>query len=863
MPTPMPLRAWMLRRLMGRLRITDDAIRHLSTFQRLGEDVEVELPSELIPVGARTAFRALRTRAAAQIGPGWVWPYWLERQLDPGSPAFVPRGHLPFLTNLTHRNWTAVGNLDSPWEAIVDPRGLVTPWFDGWSLDWWIGADDRWHLPSREVGVRQRLVGASPVVETAMSIPSGDAVQRVYAVRRSSAEGGGELVVVELENASPVPVALALAVRPYTPEGLSVIERIDLRGGTVAVDGRVAMLLPRPPLRVAGSTFRDGDSAETVLAGEAAERWRGPVRDRAGLAQAAFVYPLAHGATFRAVIPLAPEARTRRAGLTHRRLSQAPAFPDALPPADAVAKGWHAQTDRGMRLVLPDDRLADAVAASRRFLLLLHDGREITPGPATYHRFWFRDAAYLLDALGLYGHHDEVAQVLASYPERQRTDGFFLSQRHEWDANGAALVALARHWRLTRDARLVEDMVGPIAKGVHWIERKRRTGGGRGRGRNRRADAAVAGLLPAGVSAEHLGPFDHYYWDDFWGVAGLRAGAELLRAIDQPDAAGDAERFATGMWADVEASLALTAERLGTPAMPAGPRRRLDSGAIGSLVACAPLGLLPADDPRVAATADAIRERYTLADGRAFYQAIGHSGLGTYLTMQLAAVELRAGDRRCLDRLGWLLDAATPTWTWPEAIHPRLDGGCMGDGHHGWASAELLRFVRDLLVREVDVDDHAAGAGPGDERAVALASLVPDGWFGQGWEVHGAPTAYGTVSYAVRWHGDRVALLWEVEPHDDAVAGPVRLTAPGLDPSWTTTERRGEALLGPVPVPPSLAGEGEGAGESAGGRAVSVGAGAPGATGPQPAGPQPSPPRPSGPLSPSPPTPPPEPGSFG
>lgn len=783
----MSVRGWLLRYLMGRMRITDDVVRHLTTFQRLGETVEVGLPSELMPVGARTVFRALRTRAAAQIGPDWVWPWWLERQLDPSSPSFVPRGHLPFLTNLTHRNWTAVGNLDSPWEAIVDPRGLVTPWYDGWSLDWWIGADDRWHVPAREVAVRQRLVDGTPVVETAMSIPSGDAVQRVYATRRSSAEGGGEVLVVEIENASPVPVALALAVRPYNPEGLSVVERIDVRGSTVAVDGRVALLLPKAPARVAGSTFHGGDSAATVMAGAAAERWRGPVRDPAGLAQAAFVFPLAHGATLRAVVPLDPEHRTRRAGVIHRRLSEAPGFPEVLPPAAAVANGWRAQTDRGLRLVLPDDRLAEAVAAARRHLLLLHDGHEITPGPATYHRFWFRDATYLLGALDRCGHHVEVAQTLASYPERQRNDGFFFSQRHEWDANGAALVTLAEHWRLTRDTRLVDALVGPVAKGVHWIERKRH-----GR-KGRRDDPAVAGLLPAGVSAEHLGPFDYFYWDDFWGVAGLRAGAELLRAVDQPEAADDAERFAAAMWADVEASLASTAERLGTSAIPAGPRRHLDSGAIGSLVACAPLGLLPADDPRIAATAEVIRERFTLDGGRAFYQAISHSGLGTYLTMQLAAVELRAGDRRCLDRLAWLLEVATPTWTWPEAIHPQIAGGCMGDGHHGWASAELVNFVRDLLVREVEAPEGAGGA-------LALSSLVPEGWYGQGWEVHDAPTAAGRLSYAVRWHGDRVALLWELEPHEGL--GPVVLTAPALDPSWATTERRGEALVGPVPSPP-------------------------------------------------------------
>ena len=126
---------------MGRLHLTDDIVRHLTTFQRLGETVEVQLPGELLPIGARTVLRALRTRAAAQIGHDWVWPYWLERQVDPTSPAFVPRGHLPFLTNVTSRNWTMVGNLDSSFEPIVDPRGLVMTWFDGWSLDWWIGAE--------------------------------------------------------------------------------------------------------------------------------------------------------------------------------------------------------------------------------------------------------------------------------------------------------------------------------------------------------------------------------------------------------------------------------------------------------------------------------------------------------------------------------------------------------------------------------------------------------------------------------------------------------------------------------------------------------------------------------------------------
>src|SRR4029077_3408475 len=152
------------------------------------------------------------------------------------------------------------------------------------------------YLPSREQPsrIRQRLLGASPVVETAMRIPGGEAVHRAYSI-----VGEDELAIVEIENRSRVPFAVAFAVRPYNPEGLAVIERIELHDDTtVTIDGRVGLLLPNPPARVAASTFHQGDSASIVFSGAA-----GPVRDfpkrlkdQAGMAQAAFIYPLPHTA---------------------------------------------------------------------------------------------------------------------------------------------------------------------------------------------------------------------------------------------------------------------------------------------------------------------------------------------------------------------------------------------------------------------------------------------------------------------------------------------------------------------------------------------------------------------------------------
>lgn len=121
-----------------------------------------------------------------------------------------------------------VGVLGQRWRATVTPWGAVEQWDDLGRLDWYVAADDRWHVPADEPTVRQRSIDGTPVVETRVRIPSGDAVQRVYAV----ADHGG-LTIVEVENDSPLPIAVAFtgaelcAIRPPTDVP---IKGIDLHG---------------------------------------------------------------------------------------------------------------------------------------------------------------------------------------------------------------------------------------------------------------------------------------------------------------------------------------------------------------------------------------------------------------------------------------------------------------------------------------------------------------------------------------------------------------------------------------------------------------------------------------------------------
>src|ERR1051325_3911384 len=110
-------------------------LKRLRAFARPSEVGE---PVELLRAGVVFHARGLINTRAIQFNLDWIWPYWVEQQFNPNSDSFIPRAFSFSHINLTHRNWTAVGLPDVPHYPIIDPRGLVTPLFDGWSLDFWL-----------------------------------------------------------------------------------------------------------------------------------------------------------------------------------------------------------------------------------------------------------------------------------------------------------------------------------------------------------------------------------------------------------------------------------------------------------------------------------------------------------------------------------------------------------------------------------------------------------------------------------------------------------------------------------------------------------------------------------------------------
>jgi len=262
--------------------------------------------------------------------------------------------------------------------------------------------------------------------------------------------------------------------------------------------------------------------------------------------------------------------------------------------------------------------------------------------------------------------------------------------------------------------------------------------------------AAHAGLLPSGFSAEHLGPNDFYYWDDFWGVAGLQAGADLVESWGENALAASLRAEAQRFMQAIERSLAATQSTRTRGGIPASPYRRMDAGAIGSLAVGYPLRLWPADDRRLLDTVDFLVQECFFKGG--FFQDMIHSGINAYLTLHVAQVQLRAGDPSFMERMRAVAALASPTGQWPEAIHPRTLGGCMGDGQHVWAAAEWMLLVRNCFVRE-----------EGDR--LILASGIPDDWLlpGQTLSFGPAPTPHGDISIKIEGGEDFTRIAWQAD----------------------------------------------------------------------------------------------------
>jgi hypothetical protein len=158
------------------------------------------------------------------------------------------------------------GVLGGTWRADVSAWGALAPWDGSAPLDWHVAADDRWHSPATETTVRQQRRSGTPVFETRLRVPGGDAVHRVWSVA-----GAGGWTLVEVENESPLPFACAFTrgdVVTSRPPASVPIAGIELPVGSVVlpVGHRAAVTVGLPHSAAAGRSLPGSLEAPEAVA---------------------------------------------------------------------------------------------------------------------------------------------------------------------------------------------------------------------------------------------------------------------------------------------------------------------------------------------------------------------------------------------------------------------------------------------------------------------------------------------------------------------------------------------------------------------------------------------------------------------
>jgi hypothetical protein len=466
---------------------------------------------------------------------------------------------------------------------------------------------------------------------------------------------------------------------------------------------------------------------------------------------------------------------------------------------------WDALELMPRPIEVPDGDLQDLLLAASRNILQAREIEDGLPvmhvGPTIYRGLWLVDGHFLLEAARYLGFDAAADAGLEVLLRRVRPDGSIAQMDHVpyIKETGVAIATLVRQTELSGDLERLRRHWPIVRAAVAHIEELRR-----------QADELPAGHPLHGLMPEAFGDGGlaggarPEYTTAAWTLIGLRDGARGARLLGE---AGDEARFQAafeGLREDFERVAG--ARRLDLPEggryLPMGPaeggmhvylagradapRWRQIQPETATWALCHaiwPGEVFAADEPWVQDLL-ALYERRDDEEGiPATTGFLPYRAVWTYGASFAAHVWLYAGrPDKAVDYLYAFANHAYPTRVWREE-QSLLDAGTRqitGDMPHNWASAELIRLVRHLLVFERG------------ERLELLAG-APEAWLQPGAtiRVERSPTRFGPVTLRVEARDDD--LVAEVTrhanghpaPHAATIAGPrgpVELTLPADEP---------------------------------------------------------------------------------
>jgi hypothetical protein len=650
-----------------------------------------------------------------------------------------PRGWFPRYWHREQSYWTPIGSPEGKRRALINEEGMVEVDEAGFSLEPFVLLDGKLVTWADVQCTRSLAKGGAPLPAITWK---SDRVRLDILPWVDGKDGSLTLhVTYRLKCRQPAAgTRLVVTVRPYQVNppwqafrnlgGRSPIHQIHCSPGGLRVGQReVAVSVPADAAGAAA--FEEGGVLAFLTNNTLPPRQQ--VEDTSGLASGAMAWmPEAGNDSLEITVSVPYFEQMKNPGKRGR--------------ATALAR-WR-KTLGAVHWQVPPCAVPafDCFRTAAAHILINRDGPAIQPGPRRYTRSWIRDCVIMGAALTKAGLPHALREFLIWYAQFQRADGFMpcvvdrdgVDWLVEHDSHGQFLWGLREVWRAGGDLRLVKRLYPEARRAADYllVLRTQRMTADYRAGEH----AACFGLLPESASHEgYLAHPVHSYWDDFWGVRGLEAVAELATALGlTTDAqrwqceAGNFQRDLLGSidkvivdkqlayipgsveWADFD------------PTATANAIAQLD---FADVLPAAPLSVM------LATYLDGFRRRHSGQMPWVNYTAYEIRIIGAFarLGKRDEANELLnffLSDRRPIEWNQW------PEITWRDPLSP----GHLGDVPHTWIAAEFLLALASMVASERE-----SGV------SLVLASGIPWAWISgdPGFAVKGLPTRFGLLDFSI------------------------------------------------------------------------------------------------------------------
>lgn len=658
--------------------------------------------------------------------------------------AECPRGMFPRYWYREQSYWTPIGSPEGRRRALMNEEGMVETDEAGFSLEPFI-LSKRGMLSWTDADTTLSMAADGAPVPSVAWTARGMRLEIQPWV-----DGQGDSltlhVTYRLQCPNPEPgIRLVVAVRPFQVNppwqafrnlgGVSPIYEIDCTSGGMRVDGKALLCAP-PPTGMGAASFEEGGVTSFFLSGVLPPRRL--ACDEGGHIGGAMAWDLPTG------------GRSIEATVSFPYFEQTnPAGPRAR---DQAVEEWQ-HTLGKVTWQVPDCAKAafDCFRTAAGHILINRDGPAIQPGPRRYTRAWVRDCVIMGAALAKAGLPQSLHVFLEWYAPFQREDGFVpcvvdrdgVDWLVEHDSHGQFLWGLREDFRNTDDSAFLDRMLPHICKAADYLITMRS---------QRQTDlyksgelAARFGLLPESASHEgYLAHPVHSYWDDFWGVRGLEAAADLAEHAGRSDDATRWRREAAAFQEDVTRSLQKVIADKQLAYIPGSVEwADFDPTATSNAIAMLDFADALPRDPL-----HAMLDTYLDGFHRKHRGEMPWNNYTAY-EIRIIGAFVRLGRREEAHELirFFLSDRRPREWNqWPEITwrDPRSPGH-LGDVPHTWIAAEYLLALASMVASERE----ATGS-------LVLAAGMPWAWISKedGFAVRGLPTRFGELAFCIAARSD-------------------------------------------------------------------------------------------------------------